>query len=238
MYKQRSIQWLAILVAAVFFWSGCLETLAAAAPEEKGFLSMTPSEIYKELGEPHYIRVIDYGAGVRYAYFTPDEWARIADMAPLEQGDDVYVRTIGGITWQYHFSYTPTYLEGRFAPKYRVKDYIIYPEGTVSLSQVAGTLPEGQLLHNADAVASIVNREGGYGPILVVKIPADSRDLEQEFRRFRERGATCLELEIGFSDRITAATLKADTAVSYIALRVGVWQTEDGNLVNLQTVLK
>jgi len=238
MYKQRSIQWLAILVAAVFFWSGCLETLAAAAPEEKGFLSMTPSEIYKELGEPHYIRVIDYGAGVRYAYFTPDEWARIADMAPLEQGDDVYVRTIGGITWQYHFSYTPTYLEGRFAPKYRVKDYIIYPEGTVSFFQVAEALPEGQLLHNTDAAASIVDREGGYGPVLLIKVPIESSELTREFRRFRERGDACLELEIGFPNRITAAALKPDTVISYIALRVGVRQTEEGHPVNLQAILK
>ena len=87
MFRQKYRQWLVIVVmAAGFLCNSCLGTFAASAPAEKAFLGMTPDEIYKELGEPHYIRVIDYGAGVRYAYFTPDEWARIADMAPLEQG--------------------------------------------------------------------------------------------------------------------------------------------------------
>jgi hypothetical protein len=237
-YRQTYRQWLVIVVMiAGFLWS-CLGVSAASVPAEKGFLGMTPDEIYKELGEPHYIRVIDYGAGVRYAYFTTDEWARIADMAPLEQGDDVYVLTIGGITWQYHFGYTPTYLERRFAPNYKVRDYIIYPEGTVSFYQVAEALPEGQLLHSTDAAASIVDREGGYGPVLLVKLPIESSELTQDFRRFRERGDTCLELEIGFPNRITAAALKPDTVVNYIALRVGVRQTEEGHPVNLQAILK
>jgi len=225
-----------IVLAAALLWS--LGASAASTQLDAGFLGMTPDKIHEELGEPHYIRVIDYGAGVRYAYFTPDEWARIADMAPLEQGDDVYLRTIGGMTWQYHFTYTPSYLEERFAPNYQVKEYIIYPEGTANLSQIAESLPEGQLLLHPDADACITQTEGGYGPVLMVNVPAASKELERDFRRFRERGDMCLELEIGFPNRITADSLTPDTIVSYIAFRAGVGQAQAGHPLNLQSVLR
>ena len=228
---------LAVITAGILA-SFCLAASAAPSQMRIGFMGMTPDEIYKELGEPHYIRVIDYGAGVRYAYFTPDEWARIADMAPLEQGDDVYVRTIGGTTWQYHLSYTPVYLGGRFAPNYKVKNYIVYPEGTATLSQAAAALPEGKLLQTAQASAFIVDGEGGYGPVLVVRVPVENSELTRDFRRFRERDDICFELEIGFPNRITAAALSSDTVISYIALRLGVQQGEEGTPVNLQAYLK
>ena len=59
---------------------------------------MTPDEIYKELGDSHYIRGDRLRGQVCGTPISPPMSGReLPTWPPPEQGDDVYVRTIEGL---------------------------------------------------------------------------------------------------------------------------------------------
>ena len=68
----------------------------ALAGDGVEILGLTHQEVVEVLGRPAYIKVFDYGPAQKYAYFTLDEWEMIGDLAPLAQGEDVYIRSVEG----------------------------------------------------------------------------------------------------------------------------------------------
>lgn len=220
-----------LVVALLLIVAGGLQgsflTFAQATNLPENLLGLQPEELHARLGEPDYIKVFDYGAAQKYAYFTPSEWKRIADMAPLVHGDDVYIMEEAGVRWQYHFSFTPVYLDQeRFKPAFRIKEYTIYPETDVSLAQLIDYLPQARLLKEENAEAYFQEFQTGYPPALIVQTPGNSSSLEKYFRRFRERGELNLQLEIGLQNGVSIDTLTGDTRVSYITVKAGVLDKE------------
>ncbi|MGI6037412.1 MAG: hypothetical protein ACOYD6_04210 [Limnochordia bacterium] len=190
---------------------------SVAAADGAAYLGLTPEELYGQWGEPEYIRVVEYGPIQKYAYFSPLEWERIADLAPLAQGDDVYLKS-GPIPLQYHFTYVPIFTPGsRFSPQYRVGEYTIYPEGRLTIADVVAYVPEGKDLGDQENQAYFHSFGGSYPPAVIIQ---EKREELSGWRRFRERGELALLWEIGLRDQLTPQELTGDTVVSYITVRV------------------
>ncbi len=211
---------LVILVTMLMLLGGVVEAAVELKNPPEMLFSKSPDAVREMLGSPDYIKVYDYGPAKKYAYFTPDEWELIADKAPLEQGEDVFLVDVGSYQLQYHVSYAPVYLEGnRFSPAYQVKEYTIYPEGELKLGEIAKLLPV-----NVSKVAQghLQTFDPPYPPALVITVPATESGLNDTYRRFRERGDVDILVEIGLGQAVKPAEVKSTTTVTYVVVKAAV----------------
>ena len=189
-------------------------------------LGVQPQELHGKAGEPEYIRMVDYGPEVKYVYFTLDEWNRIKDMAPMEVGDDVYVRGKSEQRWQYHITYAPIYLKDRFNPEYRVSEYTIYPETNMTLAEVANLVPQGGVLKGKSLNASLATTQKGQPAVMMITAPFEGEHIVGEyFRKFREKGDMAKLIEVGFKDPIENVGKASE--ISYISFKLGVGRVRD-----------
>ncbi|MGI6558363.1 MAG: hypothetical protein ACOX20_05240 [Limnochordia bacterium] len=204
----------------------------ALAGDGVEILGLTHQEVVEVLGRPAYIKVFDYGPAQKYAYFTLDEWEMIGDLAPLAQGEDVYIRSVEGAPFQFHVVYTPIYLgPDRFSPVFRVGEYTMYPEVDLSLGRLAAYVPQGELLLAGKAKCWFKEYEEPYLPTIIVQIDGPELSAGKYLRRFREGGPVQLELEVGLERGTSLASLTPATRVVYITLRPGVFQGAPGKPV-------
>lgn len=208
----------------------------AAGPVE--ILGLTHQEAADILGRPAYIKVFDYGPAQKYAYFTLDEWEMIGDLAPLAQGEDVYIRDVNGAPFQYHVSFTPVYLgPDRFSPVFRVGEYTMYPEADLVLGQAAACVPQGELLARGKAKCWFKQYEEPYLPTIIVQMDGPELPLGKYLRRFREGQAPKLELEVGLERGTSVDSLTPAARVVYITVRPGVFQGATGKAVPVDVFL-
>ncbi|NLN16292.1 MAG: hypothetical protein GX182_03110 [Firmicutes bacterium] len=204
----------------------------ALAGEPVAILGLTPQEVAEVLGRPAYIKVFDYGPAQKYAYFTLAEWEMIGDLAPLAQGEDVYIRTVKGLPFQYHVSYKPIYLgPDRFSPAFRVGEYTMYPEVDLALGQLGSYVPQGDLIRGGKGKCWFKEYEEPYLPAIILQIDGPELPLGKYLRRFREGGPVQLELEVGLERGTSLESLSPATRVVYITLRPGVFQGAPGRPV-------
>jgi len=194
-------------------------------------LGLMPDEVVRDLGTPDYIKVFDYGPAGQYSYFTPTEWEMLSSLAPAAQGEDVYVLNIGGKRFQYHIAYTPVYSGGRFTPEYRVREYTIYPEDTLTVQELLKLVPEAAKLDTSSAIWR--DYGGTYPPALVFQ-GAALKSLAQYFRRFREVGEVKVQVEVGLGGVTSVGVVKKDAAARYLTIRAAGENTVSGPAVSLQ----